>query len=50
MFTIIENKSSVYPIYFVINTLTGQQVYETLNKAQAEKMKEEYNLYGLLEV
>ena len=42
-FNVIENKSNSYPVYYVIDLITGQKVHEELHKQTAEQKAHDLN-------
>ena len=37
-FQVITNKSNTYPVYYVVDLVTGQKIAEELNKETAENI------------
>lgn len=47
-FQIITNKSGKFPVYFLVDTLTGQKIKETENRKALENPKTELNEWAEL--
>jgi hypothetical protein len=44
-FAIITNKKGLYPIYFLIDRVTGYKLLESENKAGLEEKKKDLDLF-----